>query len=506
MRGLRAVRSGARRPSALPAAVLATALAVAPLPQPLHPGSSPAPAPLAAQEAEGDEAEGPAAGGTGSVAGEVTDALRGETLSGLEVRVLGTELATATDGEGAFVFWEVPAGAHEVAVELPPLPGLGALAVAARVEVESGRVAEVRLERPGPRRHRDLLCGESEDGPSVPEGAIAGRVTRGDGTPVSGAEVAFEWEGEEVPVLESLLGALGQGVESRATLKTDSAGRFAACGVPLDRPVELSTGETTRAVTLTAERPFRLLELAAARAAGAAVTLRRTGEPPAITGRVRSAGEGAPLAAARVALLGTDRDSATDPEGRFRITPVEPGEHRIAISHVGRGTDTVAVRVEPESTTEVRLTMERAPVELPELEATVREDAPRRLRGFAERIERGWGRILGRDEIEADPAPLASFVARKNIYGPGVKMKPVLGTEYCEPTLFVDDRRADWLWEVSMPASQAGNPIHFFAKEEVSAVEIYPAGQVPSEFGGSTNGCGAIAVWTRAYVNRYGPR
>jgi len=205
-----------------------------------------------------------------------------------------------------------------------------------------------------------------------------------------------------------------------------------------------------------------------------------------------------------VELLSTDRQTATDPEGRFRIAPVEPGEHRIAVSHVGRGTDTVALRVEPESTTEVRLTMERAPVELPELQATVRGDAPESLRGLTERVERGWGRILGRDEIEADPAPLASFVARKNIYGPGVLMKKILGREYCRPDLYLNGRRADWLWDVSLPSGS--NPLDYFEKEEVSAVEIYPAGQVPPEFSQSTSDCGAIAVWTRAYVNRYGPR
>jgi len=477
------------------------------------------PAGLTAQEADragqGASAENLP---TGVVMGRVTDALRGEPLAGLEVRVEGTELSTRTDGTGEFVLWEVPAGTHRLRVLLPPVPGLGALTLETEVRVEAGRIAEVRFERPGPVEHRDLLCGGSGEaggegagdrGQGTAVGALVGRVTEpGSGESLQGAEVAFSWRGLGTQRLAALLGEAARKAENRYALATDSAGRFAACGVPLGRPVELRVGATVRAVTLTPERPFRILELSAAEAAGARVTTRREAEESSLVGYVRSAEDDRPLVGARVRLLDAgegEREVATRRGGFFRLAPVEPGTHRIEVSRVGSGSDTVFVRVEAGTTTVLRLAMKTDPVELPELTATVERTVRQgQIRDFYRRMGTGNGGFITAEEVQRSGVLNALRMEPRTTIAPDpgrcgscyqIKVTRGIGSllQSCEePAIYLDGMRLTRDGGVGTFEDMVLdlNP------RIIEGIEVHTPSTVPPQYGGVGSACGVLLVWT----------
>ena len=75
---------------------------------------------------------------TGSVRGEVTDAVTGQPLVGAQVQVVGTQLGGLTNVEGAFLLLNVPAGEHTVRVTY-----IGYRSSDQTVTIQSGQTASM---------------------------------------------------------------------------------------------------------------------------------------------------------------------------------------------------------------------------------------------------------------------------------------------------------------------------------------------------------------------------
>lgn len=464
---------------------------------------SPGPRPLAAQEAT-PRLVGPA--GTGAVMGVVEDRLRGESLSGLEVSVAGTDLSTRTNASGEFVLWEVPSGSHQLRVTLPPVPGLGALTLGSEVWVDAGGVAEVRFERPGPAEHRNLLCGPA-GGTAAGSGAVVGRVTRREsGSPVVGAEVVFTWKGAGGGELESLLGEVVRKTENRHSVPTDTAGHFGACGVPVGREVRVGVGDASRKVTLAPDRPFVVLSIVSRKAAGLEVTGREAADATSLVGYVYAADNERPLADARVLLIDEGREATTKKGGFFRLQPVEPGRHRVVVSHLSHGTDTVEVRIEPGASTVLRLALSADPVELPELTATVERTVRQgQVRDFYERMDSGNGRFVTRDQVERNGVVNALRMLPSVRIVPGAcgdcyTVQVTRGTgslnNSCEdPAIYLDGMRL--AQNQTQGAADSFELIQELPRGMIEGIEVHTPGTVPVRYGGIGSACGVILVWTR---------
>jgi TonB-dependent starch-binding outer membrane protein SusC len=73
---------------------------------------------------------------------------------------------------------------------------------------------------------------------------------------------------------------------------------------------------------------------------------------------------GQPMAAIQVQVVGTQRGSMTDQEGRFRITGISPGERTIRASRIGLEAQAQTVNIGPGETVELTFTLREVAVDL----------------------------------------------------------------------------------------------------------------------------------------------
>ncbi len=99
------------------------------------------------------------------------------------------------------------------------------------------------------------------------------------------------------------------------------------------------------------------------------VTLLWAGTDGLVEGRVRDQATGEPLIGAVIQVLGTRSGSATDVDGRYRVSPLRAGLYDLRISHIGyRPTIVRAVRVLADLRTTVDVELEPSSVEMEAVE------------------------------------------------------------------------------------------------------------------------------------------
>ncbi len=115
--------------------------------------------------------------------------------------------------------------------------------------------------------------------------------------------------------------------------------------------------------------PLRSLLLLTGLVLGPAMPWPASAQSPALAGRVVDAA-GTGLADARVRLIELERETATDPEGRFRFGVVAPGRWHLRVVRIGHRPATLVVEVGAASPAEVLVRLDRLPVELAALQVT----------------------------------------------------------------------------------------------------------------------------------------
>lgn len=236
---------------------------------------------------------------------------------------------------------------------------------------------------------------------------------------------------------------------------------------------------------------------ASAAPAGLAASPSAVDTTATLVGRVTLATSGAPADDARVELLVRGHATVTDSLGRFRLEGLEAGDDTLAASRLGGQRTTLPVRIEPGGTTRVAVELEPRVFDLGGLEVTVEGPVPTRFRRLADRIERGVGQYVTRDELDEHAGRL-SFAFRgmtgvQVTHGGGtdfrVQFRDPWTRGYCDPQLFVDGR------------PQPGVSVDAYDPDDVAVVEVYRADVVPGEFvTWESRGCGVVLLWTRSFV------
>lgn len=218
-----------------------------------------------------------------------------------------------------------------------------------------------------------------------------------------------------------------------------------------------------------------------------------TRRPATLVGQVVNAMTGGPVDGAVVTLIGSGYGAITDSAGNFRIPQTWSGRDTVEVRFIGYEPSRTAIELAPDETSRVTLLLSQTVVRVADLTVEVRRSAKaRKLQGFVERMEKGFGTFFTPRDIRNRNPRLPSDLVRGL---PGVQVgriehgrAPVyfgrgqrLG---CKPAIYVDG------------VYQAGLDLDDIPREELGAVEVYKGiTDTPPEFM-RTSDCGAIVIWT----------
>jgi hypothetical protein len=281
-----------------------------------------------------------------TLTGVVLDGTGIESLGGATVRILGTQDTAVTGPDGSFTLTGFVRGVYGVAFSHPSLPGFPGFPEPVEVELETGQVASVRLVAPTIPEILDAACGAADrhDGATVLMGIVLDGET---GEPIPGAAVRVGWtdyrfrgtgvtrggEGQ----IRTLLAMQDEGLRGQA----DAMGRYVACGVPEDHPLQLEAetddfSSGLLSIRIPPESDFFRQDLGILRSGVGNVW-----------GSVLDWETREPLEGVAVTLDTPGKTALTDESGRFLLADVPVGRHILSTEVLGRAALSDTIRVLP---------------------------------------------------------------------------------------------------------------------------------------------------------------
>ncbi len=466
------------------------------------------------------------AGAQVHVMGTVRDSLTGLPFTGAVVDLVPTAspwlagYSTRADSAGRFSFAQVDAGTYHFGFQHPRLDSLGMDPVVRTLEVRASRARiTADLALPTARTFARTLCRARTDN----SGLLLGRVLDArDGSVIRSGTVLIRWG-------ELSVGADGvrnDQAQRAATVRDD--GRFIACGVPTDGPIEVQAVAGTLTdpswvqpritsgiveLTFDYDTPLRHRDLFVApelrdsvptepapeRARQGGVTVRRGAGH--IAGRV-VAEDGRPVRGARVVVREAGAESVSDSSGAFRLTRLPLGTQTVEVIGLGLVPMRLAADVLPDHDATITIRTSRRVATLDEV--TVR--SARDFSGFARRKRSSSGTFLTAADIERKGV---FSVGEALINVPGLRYlgidpttnRPAIGGRFgCGPRFYLDGLR------VSLADIDG-----MLGIREIGAIEVYAnSSEAPPQYtgpafaSGATKNlaaqCASVIVWTKAQV------
>lgn len=216
-----------------------------------------------------------------------------------------------------------------------------------------------------------------------------------------------------------------------------------------------------------------------------------------IGGRLLDATSGEPIAGGSVLLVSaagdTIRGATTGGDGGFALGAPAPGSYRLLGIRIGYQPSATSVTLsEGHRLVDIRLDPQAIQLETLEVRAEPTR-RPGELGGFYDRQRRSIaGRFTSREQFEKYPHSRLSDIV--STFGVQVRSTPgggmTLSTGQACLKLVIDG--------VRMPDRMMSHPDELVNADDIEGVEIYRNFvDVPGEFVGGFNQCGAIVVWTR---------
>lgn len=234
-----------------------------------------------------------------------------------------------------------------------------------------------------------------------------------------------------------------------------------------------------------------------------------------VSGVVREDGTGRPLAAVQVLIEGTERADTTDSAGRYRLE-AKAGTRIALFRLIGYRPLRLRLQlVKGDSTTANADLVRESAQQLDPIETRAAPSAPRGVgvEAFEERRRLGFGKFIDSTQLRRSGSRRLTDLLREV---PGVRL-----------VSFVEDPSRPWIFEWRAASGRKqnaggepcwmsvvfdGSPIYrsgslsrppdfhrdFFEVSSLQAVEVFrsPA-EVPQEYGGSSEQCGLILLWSR---------
>lgn len=214
-----------------------------------------------------------------------------------------------------------------------------------------------------------------------------------------------------------------------------------------------------------------------------------------LRGWVLRAETDAPLPAARVELLGTDKAAVADSTGRFEVSGLPAGDVVVEVQYLGLRGGRWKVPLQAGSPTSMVFRVRLGVIPVPAIHVTASRVEWAQMRGFDYRMRHDDGVFITRDEIRRrQPEDLSDLLRTV----PGLTFEPP-STEFsdtrvlmghgrlqCTPTLYMDGHRL------------TAFHLDDFRPEHIEAMEVYTSmATVPGEFRIGPSRCGAIVLWSR---------
>ena len=464
----------------------------------------------------------------GSLRGIIWDSAASAPLAGASVYLAGTQFRAETDSTGRYVLDGLPAGVFKVGFTHPRLDSLGIDVSGTEAEVTTGQTAEVVLAIPSMATILLAACRAEErnSGGAVLSGTVTDQAS---GEPVPGARVRVAWL--EVNRVEPMLQATDRWFE----VGTDTKGRYIACGIPVDKSIQIRASLLKSEGTVTevsfAEETYQtanlVIELPAVLSAGAAETSTLAGESGAhgLQGVLVEHESGNRIRAATVTVRHTSGEvvaaGVTNERGFFRLQTPTPGRFFLTADALGyRRIEGELIEVSEGKLSVLEINMAPEALELESIVVTAEPmEFHLEVEGFYRRQAEGLGKFMPPALFEErQPRKVSdllfglpgAYVAesttgiggRAVYFRSGIRASSFSGgtlrpSDVCWPMIFVDRQLVSTGGGVEGGAEPAGldGVVH---AADVWAMEVYRSpGEVPSEFKGSNAGCGVIVLWTR---------
>lgn len=453
---------------------------------------------------------------TATLYGTVEDSVSGQPLAGATVELLPTGRSATTGPDGAYRMSGVADGQFQLRVTHPDLELLGAEPAPVDVRLNPGRATRVPLRPPLSTLARELCEGAgSFRNPVVLHGTV---LDPEDQEPVPGAVVRVFDDGPERRVAADTAGGYATCVERSDVVSLAAVGPTDVLDPQgLDRvEVRPGAGAVARA-DLTLDRQAMTARSAASASGSQARQSRNI-----MVGTVVGAEDRAPIAGAMVLIRKEDGtpvySEVTDEQGKFRLVHPDQAtrDYTLSVEHVAYADVSQEISFAPGEQLDLEVRLSETAIELEPIIVTERRRGLLVDVGFYDRLERGAGLYIEREEIERRaPSRLTDLMQGRA----GLRVVGMGGLSYdvrlrasdrvsgdCQPTIWLDGalvRDGGAVRTTSMP--QAGSSMvtqiqlsDVISPEQVEAVEVYtgPAG-LPLQFGGSNAMCGVIVIWSR---------
>jgi hypothetical protein len=433
----------------MPLLVESSALARAPVVIPGAPPSQPDRIQLAGiREAGGEVLESVARGErrelsteVASVRGVVYDSTRMAPLSGARVFLDGTQFATKSTADGSFLIEKIPPGTYSVSVVHPRFDSLSVAPPIATIELRPNDERMAQLAGPSSATVLARTCrtGAHAEG----KAALRGRVRDGmSAAPAIDARVTLSWRGLREPMP-------GQAAIMDRTLmtQTDSAGRYAFCGLP--------EGVKITARVVADEKRSKPTDVILPE--GELSVLDMVVGTPTVVAAASDAAKLAPV----VAVTGPRNRTMTEFERRRRH---------------GNGTFLTRSQIDG-------------------LHAERLADLLRTMPGVTVSTNAQGGLVVElRRSASFTMQPVTSGSTRADSSGSSSTGKSTgqASLKRCPAGFLID----------GLPVDDAGAADIDVRPELIEAIEAYSGGLVPIEFNSRSGQCGAVLIWTRLFVDR----
>lgn len=448
------------------------------------------------------------------VHGTVYDSIAGKPLVGALVQLVAADTGATygrtavSDSLGAFRFVDAPSGRFTLGFYHAVLDSLGLEPLLRTITVADGGSVRADLATPSAARLRMAICGAPTPQNS---GAVVMGIVRHatDRAPASGVTVIAEW-------LELSFGSGGMNRRMpRRVATTRETGWFAMCHVPSPGSMTLIAtrgADSTAAIQVDVSSSGLLrreLYLGTARVVATAPPPRDSAQQDStalqvrrvhvgdgrLTGTVRATTDGRPLAGAQISILDGPQ-TRTNARGEWTLTEAPPGTRMLEVRAVGYYPERRAVDiVETVAPLTVALATFKSVLDTMKISATRTVDM--NLVGFQERRRSSVGRFLTPRDIAVRQPFVTSeifrsvpglFLDRTMDAQEKVMMRGVF-EDRCEPAIYINGQ---WMNGVT-----SGDLDGFIRPNEIAGIEVYTAGQVPTQFQPGLGGCGSLVFWTK---------